>query len=244
MDKKFIKKVAKKLLFPVNYTCNVCGKEIFDGAYFCSDCENHLPRIKQAKCNHCGRITPYAVTSCDSCVERNSNFDKARSVFDYSNPIDGLIKDFKYNGKRYLSEVFANELKTIYYSEFVQADVIVYVPMTDERLRKRGYNQARLLAEELSEILNVPVVHNAVVKTKETERQANLSRDERRVNLSKTFKAYKKEINGKSVLLVDDVLTTGATCDLISELLKKKGAKEVTVFTVASVQINDNFKKD
>ena len=108
--------------------------------------------------------------------------------------------------------------------------------MTEERLNERGYNQAGLLAKELGEILNLPVLDNAIRKTRETSRQANLNKDERRHNLSKTFTAYKKEVNGKHLLLVDDVLTTGATADIIAEYLKKKGAKTVTVLTIASVQ--------
>ena len=229
-------KVIQNIFFQTNYTCNICGKEIFSGKYFCDKCESVLPRIDKNKCDHCGRVTFYAVKYCDSCVKRNINFDTARSVFDYVEPIDNLIKDFKYKGKRYLSEVFANELKNLYYSEFITADAIVYVPMTEERLNERGYNQAGLIAKELGEILNLPVLDNAIRKTRETSRQANLNKDERRHNLSKTFTAYKKEVNGKNLLLVDDVLTTGATADIIAEYLKKKGAKTVTVLTIASVQ--------
>ena len=242
MSEKSLRKVLTELFFQVNYTCNSCGKEIFNGEYFCDDCEKILPYIKTERCDHCGRITAYSVNYCNSCIEKNINFDKARSAFDYEMPISALIKGFKYDGKRYLSEVFANELKKIYVREFMLADVIVYVPMTEERLKERGYNQAELIAEELSELISVPVSHNALKKTRETPRQANLTKQERRNNLRKSFTAYKNEIEGKNVLLIDDVLTTGATADIISMLLKRKGAKTVTVLTVASVQ-NEGLKK-
>ena len=236
MSKDNLRKVLTKLFFQVNYTCNVCGKEIFNGEYFCKDCESVMPTIKKDKCDHCGRITNYAVTYCNSCIEKNINFDKARSVFDYEEPVNALIKTFKYNGKRYLAEAFANKLKSIYVNEFMTADVIVFVPMTEERLKERGYNQAELLAEELSDLINVPVSKTAIKKTRETPRQANLTKEERRNNLRKSFTVYKKEVNGKNVLLVDDVLTTGATADILASALKKKGASTVTVLTVASVQ--------
>ena len=195
-----------------------------------------MPEIKANKCDHCGRITNYAVNYCNSCIEWNINVDKARSAYDYEEPIDELIKSFKYNGKRYLAEVFSEKLKSIYVSEFMACDVIVCVPMTNERLKSRGYNQAEVLAEELSKRINVPFCNDAIKKTRETPRQANLTKKERRNNLSKSFTVYKKYVVDKHVLLVDDVLTTGATADILSQLLKKKGALSVTVLTIASVQ--------
>ena len=236
MSNDSLRKVLTKLFFQVNYTCNVCGKEIFNGEYFCKSCQDAMPEIKADKCDHCGRITNYAVNYCDSCIEKNINFDKARSVYDYEMPINALIKTFKYDGKRYLAEVFASKLKSLYVNEFITADVIVCVPMTDERLKTRGYNQAELIAEELSTLINVPLESKAIKKTRETPRQANLTKQERRNNLKKSFTVYKKFVNDKNVLLIDDVLTTGATADIIAKALKDKGAKTVTVLTVASVQ--------
>lgn len=241
MSKITFRKIIEETFFPINYTCNACGKEIFDGEYFCCDCNKNLPYIKENRCNHCGRLTTYAVTYCDSCAEHNISFDVARSVFDYVKPISALIKGFKYEGKRYLAQVFASQIKNLYYSEFIEADVIVYVPMSNERLKERGYNHAKLLAKELSAVLDVPVSDTAIIKTVETPRQANLSRQERRKNLQKSFKVVSEEIKDKNVLLVDDVLTTGTTADTISEQLKNKGTKKVSVLTIASVQ-HDNLK--
>lgn len=241
MSKNTFKQIIQQIFFPVNYTCNACGKEVFSGKYFCENCYKKLPFIKINKCNHCGRITPYAVAYCDSCVENNVSFDVARSVFDYVDPVDKLIKDFKYNGKRYLAEVFASEMKNFCFSEFIQADVIAYVPMTEERLKFRGYNQAKLLAYELASLLNAPVSDTLIEKVIETPRQANLTKVERRSNLDKSFKVSKSEANGKSVLLIDDVLTTGTTADVIAKELKRKGAVRVNVLTVASVQ-NEKIK--
>ncbi|MBO5713665.1 MAG: ComF family protein [Clostridia bacterium] len=231
-----LRDVLSKLFFQVNYTCNACEKEIFTGKYFCDDCEKTLPKIKKDRCDHCGRITNYAVNYCNSCVEWNINFDKARSAFDYVEPINAFIKAFKYDGKKYLAEVFADKLKSIYVSEFLTSDVIVSVPMTAERLKERGYNHAELLASELSNLINVPYDASVIKKTRETPRQANLTKLERRNNLKKSFTVYKSSVENKHVLLVDDVLTTGATADILASALKKKGALTVTVLTVASVQ--------
>ena len=89
----FIKKVLQKTLFYDRWTCNGCGKEIFEN-YFCEDCLNKITQISGNKCAHCGRLTVYPVKFCDSCKEVNINFDRALSVFDYKEPISYLIQNF------------------------------------------------------------------------------------------------------------------------------------------------------
>ena len=79
MSNETLREALTKLFFQVDYTCNVCEKEIFNGNYFCDDCLATLPEIKLSKCDHCGRITNYAVNYCNSCIESNINFDKALS---------------------------------------------------------------------------------------------------------------------------------------------------------------------
>lgn len=237
-----IKEYLKRALFPIDLTCAACGKEIFKNGYFCDDCLKTLPFITEKRCNHCGRAAPYFTEYCDSCIERNLNFDKACSVYEYLLPISKLIKDLKYENKRYIAEILAKDLAKKYLLEFIAADVLVPVPMTEEREKSRGYNQAELLAESLSKLINVPVFPRAI-KVKETERQATLTAKERAENLKGTFKAYKKDFCGKSVAIVDDVLTTGATSDELARVLKRAGAKEVYVLTVASVALNKEFKE-
>lgn len=238
-EKSRLKKSAAKVLkflFPVNYTCNVCDRECFDGGYYCADCEKTLPRNDLLICGHCGRHVFNPEEYCYSCRGRETGFEKARSVFVYAEPIKKMIADFKYRGMRYLSEVFASDMAKLYYKSFFNSDVIVFPPMSEERLRERGYNQAELLAEELSALINVPVAKGALVKVKETERQATLSAEERKRNLSGTFKvADSSALKGKNVLIVDDVMTTGATVEAISFLLIKCGAKKTDVLSVASV---------
>ncbi len=230
---KFIKKVLNRALFYDRWTCNVCNKEIFDG-YFCSDCQREITFISKNKCSHCGRATPYAVNYCNSCAERNINFDKALSVFDYKQPISSLIQNFKYQNRKYLSDYFSKELFNLYKCENISCDLVAFVPMHPNRLKERGYNQSKILAEKFSALANIEVV-NCVEKVKETERQATLSLSKRLKNLSSSFKVDKALVKEKSILLIDDVLTTGATADTISKLLKKAGSKKVIVLTIASV---------
>lgn len=228
-------RAISRFLFPVDITCNVCGREIFEG-YFCSECEEKLPFNDGFICNHCGRRVFGAEEFCSSCNGRETYFDRARSVFVYSEPIKKLIASLKYNGKRYLAEVFAFYLARLYYSSFFNSDAVVYPPMSKERLKDRGYNQAELLAKEFSILTGIPVLDDVLVKNKETLRQATLNAADRRKNLQGSFglrNAYL--IKSKNVLVIDDVMTTGATAEILAELLVKNGAKRVDVLTVSSV---------
>lgn len=228
-----ISNLITKAFFYDKWTCNACGKEIFEG-YFCKECQAKLVEITENKCNHCGRLSLSSVNFCDSCIENNLYFDVARSVFLYKEPISYLIQNFKYNNLKYLSNYFAEKMAEIYKSENFTCDFITFVPMSDKRLRKREYNQAEILAKNIGKLLNLEV-RDIILKVRETEHQANLSFRERIKNLEGSFKVNKKDVKGLNILLIDDVLTTGSTVQTITKELKKKGAKKVSVLTLASV---------
>lgn len=224
-----------RFLFPPDITCNVCNREIFEG-YFCAECEEKLPYNNGTICAHCGRRIFNPEERCFSCNGRETWFTRARSVFVYEQPVRHMITSLKYDGKRYLAEIFASRMKEVYYASFFNSDVIVYPPMSEERLVERGYNQAELIAKELSLLIGVPVADNAFRKVKETARQAMLDAAQRRVNLSGSFEIKDKTaIKGKHVLLIDDVMTTGATVETLSKIMIKHGALSVDVLTIASV---------
>ncbi len=231
----------KSYLYNPKWKCNWCGKEIFNEAYFCEECKNNLPYNDKAICDHCGRKLTVGADYCLTCKGRLTSLDKCRSAFDYDKPISGLIKNAKYDNKRYILEYFAEYLSLIYFKNYFNADVIVYVPMTEKAERKRGYNQSKILALKLSELVNVPMV-DVLVKKSDTKRQAKLNRAERLKNLEDAFKVTKrKAIRGKNVLIVDDVTTTGATAENISIKLKKAGADVVYLLTVASVSPKEKY---
>ena len=177
----FIKKVLHKTLFYDRWTCNGCGKEIFED-YFCEDCLNKITQISENKCEHCGRATVYPVKFCDSCIELNINFDRALSVFDYKEPISYLIQNFKYKNHKYHAKYFAEKLYSLYKKEEIEVDVVTFVPMHELRLAERKYNHAELLAKEFSHLSKIEV-KPLIEKVKETERQATLTASERKDNL-------------------------------------------------------------
>ncbi len=229
------KSFLRKVLFKREWTCAVCKAELFGEDYFCPDCLKKLPFIGSKKCNHCGRSALLNEEYCDTCKNFFVSVDIARSVFDYTGKISLLIKKFKFNGEKHLATPFVKYMLPVMLKNFPRTDVITFVPMTEKSQKKRGYNQTELLAKGLSEKTNIPLV-NAVVKKKETPKQVKLKRADRLKNLQGSFGITdKNSIKGKNVLLVDDVLTTGATAETIAKLLKEKGAERVYLITVASV---------
>lgn len=241
--KEFLIKIVKAVrneYTRLDRTCNNCGKEIFGGKtpaeeLFCTDCYAHLPFNNGNVCAHCGRSTVNPEQRCNDCAGFETSFTIARSPFYYAPPIDNLIRMQKYDNCKYMARVFGVFLSEYYIKYFSDADVITFVPMTEGKKRGRGYNQAELLAQNLSVRTGTPY-EELLVKEKDTERQATLNRADRLLNLKGTFKVRKGAlIEGRTIVLVDDVLTTGATAEGVSSVLKKAGAKAVYVLTVASV---------
>ncbi|MBR2968222.1 MAG: ComF family protein [Clostridia bacterium] len=224
----------------IDRTCNACGRECFGGtgtgeSLFCKDCYEHLPLNKGDICSRCGRSSVEPVVACESCSGEELPFDLARSSFYYAPPIDGMIRNLKYDNRRYLARVLSPFMAETAMINFSDADVMTFIPMPDKAKKRRGYNQAELLAESVSEITGVAVV-NALVKDVDTDRQARLNRSERKMNLKGAIKVRNKAlVAGKRVIVVDDVMTTGATAETAAAALKKAGADKVYVLTAASV---------
>ena len=236
-----ISRFIDKYFSNVKWTCSVCGKEIFNEDYFCEKCFSSLPFNDQAKCLHCGRKTHFIQNYCTSCKEAMTDLEIARSVFCYEKPISEIIKSLKYNNNRYYAEVLGKCLFDEYSKGELSADIITFVPMTEVAKSKRGYNQSELLAKNLCDRIGLELI-KVVEKKKDTESQANLDKFQRMMNLRNAFKVIdKKMVQNKTILLIDDVLTTGATSQAIASTLKKAGASKVKLLTVASVPIDLTF---
>ncbi len=236
-----VKAFCKRYIFNSYWRCLACGKEIFKEEKFCSECYDKLPFNEGPICDHCGRKVLSFTNYCSTCREKLLAIDKGRSVFSYERPVSEMIKRFKYKNQRYIAEYFIEQLSFIYLKNSFNADYITYVPMTEKARRRRGYNQSFVLAKGLSEKVNVQLFVD-VIKVKETKRQATLSKTERLKNLAGAFKITdKKAVREKTVVIVDDVTTTGATAEVLAENFKKSGAKNVYLITVASLPPKDKY---
>ena len=241
--KDFFVKLAnalKKYFYNPKWRCLACGKEIFSGD-FCDECLKTLPYNDGVICNHCGRAVIAPENYCSTCKGILTSLDKCRSAFVYKPPISSLIKKMKYENGKYLFNVFAEYLSQVYFKNYFNADYFTYVPMTEKSRRKRGYNQSQKLAEITAELTGVPLL-DCIIKVKDTARQAKLGRVDRIKNLADAFRVSdKKSVNEKSIVIIDDVSTTGATAQVVAEKLKKAGAKSVYLLTIASVPPIDNY---
>ena len=237
----FVHDIIKKAFYYPKWRCVCCGKEVFNGEYVCEDCQKNLPFIEGAICSHCGRKVIASEAYCSTCKNRLTATDKARSVFNYEKPISVLLKRAKYENARYLLSFFAEYMSSAYFKNYFNADALCFVPMTDKSLRRRGYNQSKILADEISEKTGVTVI-DVIDKVLETKRQAKLSAEQRRKNLLNAFKITdRKLVKDKNLLIIDDVTTTGSTEEAIAIKLKKAGAKTVSLLTAASVPPIDNY---
>lgn len=235
--KNFFKNLLVKadgILFNKHLTCNLCGCEIFDGKDFCKSCFKSITFNDNIVCETCGRKVNISTTRCDSCKGEWA-VDKARSAFIYTGGAEKLIKDLKYANKQYLAEIIAPYLKEVYVKNFFAPDAITFVPMSEKSELKRGFNQAYLLAKELAKLTDNRLIA-PLIKHKDTPQQESLNKKARQENLLKCFKVIDaKAVKDKRILIVDDVLTTGATAHALAQKLKDKGAKSVYLLTVASV---------
>lgn len=233
------------LLFPKHITCNVCSKDIFEEGSngICSECQKTLPKIVGQVCFKCGIPIHSIDRYCDFC-KKSKPYEMARSCYEYKGKIVTLIHNLKFNNAQYLAEDFSKDLCKLYKTEKYSCDIVIPVPMTQARLKSRGYNQAGLLANGLSKLINLPYDENNLLKIKDTKSQVGLDFSERKNNLIDAFKTKdKKFFKGKKVLLVDDIFTTGATIECCARALKKGGASQVFAITVAHT-MKDFDKKD
>lgn len=241
MIKRVLKEGIKQIFSDLHLTCEVCRREIFDGGYFCADCQSGLPLNDGAMCGHCGRHTKRDYAYCIECKDFENfpaELDRARSVFIYEDKIPSLIVGYKDFGKKYLAEIFAEFMQPLLYKYFIKTDALIFVPMYKKDEAKRGYNHSQLLAERLGALVDKPVLYGVLEKAKQTPAQKTLSRKQRLLNLQGVYRVKKRKIvEGKNILIVDDVLTTGATAHTVAEKLKKAGAASVSLITVASVSL-------
>ncbi len=218
------------LLFP-SY-CPVCGlaTDIFSTAPFCSACWGGIKKYTGHACKICG--TPFSseyAEICSDCLKRPPFFSKAASFGIYRDTLSEAINLYKFHGIKRLHKPLGNFLLDF---DMVGIEAVVPVPLSIRGLRSRGFNQSLLLAKTISDKKNIPLIMDGLFKKVDTLPQIGLSAKERTNNLRGAFIAT-RQFRGKRVMLVDDVMTTGATANECSKQLIKAGASEVVVLTLA-----------
>jgi len=217
-----LKGLALDLLFP--QWCIGCGKE---GDFICPSCRYSLPRIMPPLCPRCGKPQPSGIL-CPGCVSWQTEIDGIRSPFRFDGVIRQAIHQLKYKNLRALAVTLAGFLQDYLATNPVPGEVLVPVPLHQKRLRERGYNQSSLLAQELSKLINLPVVDTCLIRQKHAPSQARSSTvEDRQSNVANAFACRDQRLKDKQVLLIDDVSTSGATLDACATALKATGAISV-----------------
>jgi len=219
------------LIFPK--TCFHCEISLkINERFLCSECEKKLTLL-EVICPVCG--APKTEENCRVCETNNFQFDKARSIFLFNEIVQKLIHEFKYNEMTKIAKYFGKYTQRylVKFHPFDKIDIIAPVPLHKVRKRDRGFNQAELLAKEISQNMYWNCIPTLIRRTRFTETQTKLKKSERQVNVAKAFNINSKiDLKGKNILLVDDVFTTGATTNSIAKVLKEHKADKVYVLTV------------
>jgi ComF family protein len=212
--------------------CGGCGGL---GSLFCDGCLRRTRRLEEPTCRRCGAEVEHLRSSC-GCRGRLRRLTRLRSAAAYEGPLEKALHRFKYEGRRPLVQPLARLLAERMAVEGLAAESITWVPLHPVRRRHRGYNQAELLGRELARLCGLPTV-SGLVRVRDTPPQVGLDRLRRRANVEGAFGWQGPELGRRSLLLIDDVATTGATLDACAGALKAAGAGAVIGFTVARVKL-------
>jgi len=215
-------------LFPPR--CVGCGGK---RKFFCCSCQALLPRLHPPLCVRCG-ISIVAGTLCSGCKQKSMDIDGIRSPFLFQGAVREAIHQLKYRNVKALAAPLAQLLGEYLAKNPLPAEVLVPVPLHPRRLRRRGYNQASLLARELARLSSVPLIEGVLLRLSDTSPQTKTkSAEERQRNVTRAFSCRGREFEGKHLLIIDDVCTSGATLNACATALKAAGAASVWGLTVA-----------
>jgi ComF family protein len=231
-------RVTLDLAYP--RACEGCGGPVgAEGTYLCWDCLSELTLVREPFCSWCGdpvegRVD--AAFTCYACDNHPPGFDRARSAARFDRVMRTALHAFKYRQASWLAGDLVQVLKACVINQYdvARVDAICPVPLFAARYRQRGFNQAELLARGLSRQLHKPLLARCLIRVRDTRTQTNLTAPDRAANVRGAFASrWRAWLRGRRLLLVDDVMTTGATVSEGARALKQGGAAEVLVATVA-----------
>lgn len=235
------KMAIDEAVFPSNIYCICCGSLIDRSRPYslCDECAKKFHWINGRTCEKCGKALQdaYRGSLCYDCMVYEHHFTKGFSCLTYGLHEREVLLDHKYNGKGYLAMKFGDILYDRISCEDIHPDVIIPVPISAGRAKKRGYNQSALMGKRLSALWDKAFDDTILVRQKETQLLRSLNPAERRLALDEAFAVTAKgavKIKEKKVLLIDDIYTTGATADTCSKVLSEAGAAQVYLLTLAS----------
>lgn len=202
----------------------------------CEKCQKELPYIGQKYCYKCGKqlqVDQYEL--CGDCMKNLHYFKKGRGVFIHEGPMKDAIYALKYENKRIFADFFAEEIDRSL-GPWIRSEgfsAMIPVPLSREKQKSRGYNQAELLSTRLAKKTAIPQRLDIIVRTSDTAPQKLLGHSERKNNLKNAFKTRSNGLQLDKVLLIDDIYTTGNTIDAVAKELVLSGISEVYFIAIS-----------
>jgi competence protein ComFC len=224
--------------------CVICKKYLRrEEKDICEVCWNSLVILTEPFCPYCKSFLEEGDTTCGFCKSAGEFSEDhkillVRSLGRFDDYYQELIHRFKYGKKIPLGKRLGQRLGETINDDsiFLESDFLIPVPLHKSRYRERGFNQSDIVAEGISKITGLSVLKNVLKRKKNTKDQTNLSREQREENVRGAFVVSEPEmINGKKIILVDDVITTGATLSECARMLKQAGAEKILGMTIAVV---------
>lgn len=223
-----------QLLFPRR--CPVCDEIVYPyGEKICAGCRKKLKYLTPPWCLRCGKkLNDEEKEFCQDCRQKSHNFLRGRALYEYGS-VSSSIYRLKYSKRQEYADFYGEEI-ACFLGDFireVRPDALIPIPLHRKRLVKRGYNQAELLAEAVGRKLGVPVYGKLVKRVKNTAPLKRQNPQERQNNLKKAFIIMQNDVKLDTIILIDDIYTTGSTVDEVADVLKRHGVKKVYVITLA-----------
>ncbi len=216
---------ALDLLFPP--VCGGCGKV---GSHWCVECQQRVQILNGTVCEICG-LPQDTDGICNTCRAERPHFRALRAWTVFEDPVRKALHKLKYYRNFSLGDALAVQISDFAKGLNWHADMLLPIPLGRQRMKERGYNQSAMIAKPLAMALNIEFAPQALARRKETRSQVGLSKQERHKNMLGAFHAT--GVSGKTILVLDDVSTTGSTLSSSAEALLLAGAKDVYALTVA-----------
>lgn len=227
-------------LYPSNIYCLSCGSIIDKTRDYalCDACMETFHWLGNRTCGKCGKILPedYRHELCWDCRTFGHDFDRGFTCVQYGLYERGLLMDYKYKGKSYIGRKLGDILWDRMSLEDLDFDLVVPVPLHRKKQNKRGYNQAAVMARRFAQRCGKPCASRLLMRTRETAPMKGLGSFDRHENLKGALAvspANRYKIEGRRIMLIDDIYTTGSTLDECSRVLRQGGAEKVYVLTFA-----------
>ena len=219
--------------------CPVCQDIVTPrGEKICPECRRRITFIEEPVCRKCGREIPYPEEEyCDTCRQYPRSFEAGISLMRYDRVGQASMQGFKYHGRPEYGAYYMEEMAARHgaWIRSRRADALIPVPIHKSRRRQRGYNQAEVLAKELSRLTGIPALPTVLIRTKKTVAQKKLGGRERQLNLQRAMEVKNLPADVRRVILIDDIYTTGSTAEACTRVLKAAGVEAVFVLTVCMV---------